>query len=155
MTSVRVPPLAQAGLLASVQPRLALRAWPTNPSIAPPSMSAVALDCPCGPPPLTSAVSWNGRWQPPAGSRTQTVGTPPAIGIPSAPGYVPKYESNDRFSCMITTMCLIFCAASVASMAGPPGKGALADGGGAGFGPEVHAVRPMTTAAATSDQPLT
>src|SRR5262245_66649328 len=23
--------------------------------------------------------------------------------MPSTPGYVPKYESNDRFSCMITT----------------------------------------------------
>jgi len=27
--------------------------------------------------------------------------------IPSAPGYVPKYVSNDRFSCMITTTCLM------------------------------------------------
>jgi mannose-6-phosphate isomerase-like protein (cupin superfamily) len=27
--------------------------------------------------------------------------------MPSAPGYVPKYESNDRFSCMITITCRI------------------------------------------------
>ena len=27
--------------------------------------------------------------------------------IPSAPGYVPKYESNERFSCMIMITCLI------------------------------------------------
>ena len=38
---------------------------------------------------------------------TQTVGCPFCIGIPSAPGYVPKYVSNDRFSCMITSTCWI------------------------------------------------
>src|SRR5438132_96938 len=32
---------------------------------------------------------------------------PRFIGMPSAPGNVPKYESNDRFSCMIITTCLI------------------------------------------------
>ena len=32
---------------------------------------------------------------------------PFAAGMPSAPGYVPKYVSNDRFSCMITTTCLM------------------------------------------------
>src|SRR5689334_22922565 len=42
-----------------------------------------------------------------AGSSTQTAGVPFFIGMPSAPGYVPKYESNDRFSCWITMMCLI------------------------------------------------
>src|SRR5438552_16158334 len=34
---------------------------------------------------------------------------PCSIGMPSAPGNVPKYESNDRFSCMIITTCLILC----------------------------------------------
>src|SRR5205823_11477067 len=52
--------------------------------------------------------SWYGGWHAfVLGSGTQTVGTPFDIGIPSAPGYVPKYESNDRFSCMITTTCRI------------------------------------------------
>ena len=42
------------------------------------------------------------------GSGTQVVKFPPRrSGSPSAPGNVPKYESNDRFSCMITTTCLI------------------------------------------------
>jgi len=27
--------------------------------------------------------------------------------MPSAPGYVPKNESNDLFSCMMTTTCRI------------------------------------------------
>src|SRR5579864_1202395 len=30
------------------------------------------------------------------------------MGMPSAPGNVPKYESNERFSCMTTITCLIF-----------------------------------------------
>src|SRR5713101_1384400 len=66
-------------------------------------MSAVALFWPCGPPALTMLGSWNGlshvRF---AGSGTHTL-----AGRPSAPGYVPKYVSKDRFSCMITTTCLI------------------------------------------------
>src|SRR5579871_3264686 len=37
----------------------------------------------------------------------QTVNFPFAAGIPSAPGKVPKYVSNERFSCMITTTCWI------------------------------------------------
>ena len=41
------------------------------------------------------------------GSGTQTAGAPFFIGIPSAPGKVPKKESKERFSCMITTTCLI------------------------------------------------
>ena len=36
-----------------------------------------------------------------------TAGFPFIIGIPFAPEYVPKYESNERFSCMITMTCLI------------------------------------------------
>jgi len=35
------------------------------------------------------------------------MGAPFVMGMPSAPGYVPKYESNERFSCMITTTCWI------------------------------------------------
>src|SRR5260370_28263601 len=55
-----------------------------------------------------SAGSWNGG-SPPlvAGFGMQTVNLPLAAGISSAPGKVPKYESNDRFSCMITTTCLM------------------------------------------------
>ena len=41
------------------------------------------------------------------GSGTQTVGMPSFMGIPSAPGYVPKYWSNARFSCMMMITCLI------------------------------------------------
>jgi hypothetical protein len=35
-------------------------------------------------------------------------GLPPKPGIPSAPGNVPKYWSNERFSCMMITTCRIF-----------------------------------------------
>ena len=49
-----------------------------------------------------------GRLAPPvAGLGTQTVGLPPFMGIPLAPGNVPKYESNERFSCMMMMTCLI------------------------------------------------
>jgi hypothetical protein len=41
------------------------------------------------------------------GSGTHTVNWPFAAGIPSAPGKVPKNESNDRFSCMMITTCWI------------------------------------------------
>ena len=75
-----------AVLTSTPQPFLAFAAWAMNPSIFPPSTSAIALASPCGPPPLTSAVSWYGFWQPPVGSGTQTVGTPFFIGMPSAPG---------------------------------------------------------------------
>ena len=71
-------------------------------------MSARASELPCGPPSSLLAVLWNGVTQPPlAGSGTQTVGDPPAIGMPSTPGYVPKYVSKERFSCMIMTTCLM------------------------------------------------
>ena len=54
-------------------------------------MSRIASTWSCGPPALRSAVSWYGFTQTPvAGSVEQTVGTPSSIGIPSAPGYVPK-----------------------------------------------------------------
>ena len=63
----------------------------TKPFIRPPLMSFNASMWSCGPPALRSAVSWYGRWQLRVdGSGTQTVGTPFFIGIPSAPGYVPK-----------------------------------------------------------------
>ena len=42
------------------------------------------------------------------------------IGIPSTPGYVPKYVSNDRFSCITTITCLILWM-PVAEIAVPPG----------------------------------
>ncbi len=40
---------------------------------------------------------------------------PFCAGIPSAPGYVPKYVSKERFSCMMMTICLIFCRAMSSS----------------------------------------
>src|ERR1700690_4301131 len=76
--------------------------------MAPPLMSAVALTTLCGPPVSLFAFVWNGESQPPlAGSGTHTVDAPLLIGMPSTPGYVPKYVSNERFSCMITMTCLI------------------------------------------------
>ena len=70
---------------------IALRTSPTKPSILPPLMSLIASMWSCGPPPLRLAESWYGFthssvW----GSGEQTVGTPSFIGIPSAPGNVPK-----------------------------------------------------------------
>src|SRR5437867_7494108 len=79
-----------------------------NPSIRPPLRSVTNAPAVCGPPALTGEVSWNGRThRRVTGSGSLTIGTPPFIGMPSAPGYVPKYESKDRFSCMITITCLI------------------------------------------------
>ncbi len=74
-----------------------------NPSMAPPCTSAEEYTAPWGPPSLTGDRSWNGRmhaWR--AESGTHTVGMLRRLGMPSAPGYIPKYESNDRFSCMTT-----------------------------------------------------
>ena len=54
-------------------------------------MSWIASTVSCGPPALRSDVSWYGLTQTCVfGSGLQTVGTPFFIGIPSAPGYVPK-----------------------------------------------------------------
>src|SRR5258707_13105364 len=79
-----------------------------NPSILPPLMSRSASTWSCGPPAFRLDGSWKGLTHACLyGSGTQTVGTPLRIGMPSAPGNVPKYESNDRFSCMIITTCLI------------------------------------------------
>src|SRR5438552_13321744 len=93
-----------------------------KPSILPDLMSALAFVCPCGPPWLRSFESWNGltHW-PLAGSFTHTAGCPFCMGIPSAPGNVPKYESKDRFSCIMTTTCWILwmpAAAPVPVVAG-------------------------------------
>jgi hypothetical protein len=73
---------------AFIRPATAERA---NPSIAPPLMSRSAAVTLCGPPPSINEVSWYGRTQPATpGTGTQTVATPLRIGIPSAPGKVPK-----------------------------------------------------------------
>ena len=54
-------------------------------------MSLIASLWSCGPPALRSNLSWYGFMQMPvSGSTEHTVGTPCFIGIPSAPGYVPK-----------------------------------------------------------------
>src|SRR6478736_1314019 len=80
--------LRESCLQDFVRPATADRA---NPFIAPLLMSRIAAPTPCGPPPSTNDVSWNGRTQPETwGTGTQTVGTPLCIGIPSAPGKVPK-----------------------------------------------------------------
>src|SRR5581483_11693859 len=73
------------------------------------------------PPSFTSEGSWKGRTQwPRAGSGMQTVGRPCRIGIPSAPGYVPKYESKERFSCMMMITCLILWIAGSIAARGVP-----------------------------------
>src|SRR5215469_2257478 len=65
--------------------------------------------------------------QPPRrGSGTQTVNWPFLAGIPSAPGYVPKYESNDRFSCMMITTCRILWMPGSAELLEPDGPAELA-----------------------------
>src|SRR3954454_14285075 len=50
-------------------------------------------------------------------------GTHTPAGIPFAPGYVPKYESNERFSCMIITTCWMLWIPS----AGPASADAAAE----------------------------
>src|SRR3954468_23682384 len=79
-----------------------------KPSILPPLMSLFAAAFVCGPPWLMSSVVNHGRVHPwlTSGFGTQTFGVPSAsIGIPSAPGKVPKYWSKERFSCITMTMC--------------------------------------------------
>jgi hypothetical protein len=74
----------------------------------PPSVSACDESALCCAPPFTWLASWYGYWQPALrGSGRHTLNCPSLVGIPSAPGKVPKYESNERFSCMITTTCRI------------------------------------------------
>src|SRR5947207_9022346 len=85
----------------------------TQPFIFPSAMSALADHTSCPPPRFRNHESWNGFTQTPvSGFGLHTVGTPSFIGIPSAPGNVPKNESNERFSCMTMMTCLIFCRAS-------------------------------------------
>src|SRR5690242_12330930 len=81
-----------------------------KPSIFPPSMSLPAGPAPCGPPFETSDGSCHGYTHSAVvGSFTQTVGFPAlSTGMPSAPGYMPKYESKEWFSCMKMMTCLIF-----------------------------------------------
>src|SRR5258708_21768122 len=62
---------------------------------------------------------------PVAGSGTQVVNCPFWVGSPSAPGYVPKYWSKLRFSCMITTTCWILW---IPLAAGGMGDGVAAAG---------------------------
>src|SRR5438309_1270881 len=79
-----------------------------KPSMRPPSTSSFAASVPCAPPESSAPFRYrNGLTQPPTPFRTHTFGTPCFIGIPSACGYVPKKESNERFSSMITITCLI------------------------------------------------
>ena len=53
------------------------------------------------------------------------------MGMPSAPGKVPKYESKERFSCMITITCLILPIPAAAALADGPGANVPgADGAG-------------------------
>ena len=71
----------------------------TNPSIAPPLMSCPLAHWLCGPPWSYSPVSWYGFQHVPWSSFTHTENEPSGLrGIPFAPGNVPKYESNERFS---------------------------------------------------------
>src|SRR5512143_2197664 len=81
-----------------------------KPSILPPFTSAIAASFVCGPPWLMSSFESHGRVHPActSGFGTHTLGLPSAPSAkPSAPGNVPKYWSNDRFSCITITMCLI------------------------------------------------
>src|SRR5690349_18694093 len=87
-----VGPAEHNGLVGSLQLESAFSACETKPSIKPPFTSAAIDAAPCGPPPLLSAWSAYGVAQTPAaGSGLHTVGAPLAsVGIPSAPGKVPK-----------------------------------------------------------------
>src|ERR1700674_3292357 len=109
MTSVLIE-FVQLGSTDWTHPLWPFSAWPTKPSILPALISVVAFVLPCGPPPFLSVASWYGCTHPPlSGSGTHTVNFPFWRGSPSTPGYRPKYSSRLRFSCMITTMCWIFC----------------------------------------------
>ncbi len=83
--------LVQAGSVGTRHPLRPDSAWAMKPFIWPPLTSAVALGAEWGPPPFTSA--WSGYVAthcPVCESSTHTVGTPFFMGIPSAPGNVPK-----------------------------------------------------------------
>jgi len=79
-----------------------------KPSMRPPFTSFWPATGPCAPPESSAPFgSRNGFTQRPTPFGTHTVGTPCFIGIPSARGYVPKKESKERFSSMITITCRI------------------------------------------------
>src|SRR5512136_736079 len=114
-------PAAQPGVSGFLQAFCAPRKVATKPFILPALTSALAEAAACGPPALTSCGLWYGFTHSLVlGSVAHTVGTPFCIGMPSAPGYVPKYESKERFSCMMITMCWILLATG-----GPGASGAL------------------------------
>src|SRR5947208_11606776 len=79
-----------------------------KPSILPPSMSLAMDAVVCGPPWSMSFLDSHGRVHPwvTAGLGTQMKLPFASVGIPSAPGNVPKYWSNERFSCITMMMCL-------------------------------------------------
>src|SRR5215468_6122462 len=104
MTSGRTPHVQLGSTEPTEQLLCASSAAPRNPFIKPRAVSLIAALSECGPPPLIGLESWYGRTQLcRAGSGTHGTGPglPAKPGIPSAPGYVPKYESKLRFSCMI------------------------------------------------------
>lgn len=62
-----------------------------NPSILPPFTEIAELICRWGPPWLIRSSEWNGGTHlSSTGSGTHTVGLPSFMGMPSAPGNVPK-----------------------------------------------------------------
>src|SRR6185436_2613441 len=124
------PPWLQDGSSRVVQ--LCLLAWalPMNPSMRPLSTSAMAEAAWCGPPTFTGFGSWNGATQVfVCGSGEHTDGLPSFIGMPSEPGYVPKYESKERFSCITMTTCLIRWRAISRIVVPPYGVGAAVPAG--------------------------
>src|ERR1700730_9789850 len=83
--------VVHAGSTPSTQRRRPI--WPCrmNPFIFAPLTSAIAFLAEWGPPPLTSAWSTYGATQDTvAGLDTHVAGLPFFIGMPSAPGKVPK-----------------------------------------------------------------
>src|SRR6476661_21450 len=79
-------------------------------------MSCCAAHWLCGPPWSYTPVSWYGFQHFPASSFTQTENDPSGLrGIPFAPGNVPKYESNDRFSWTTKTKWLMLSIPSLGS----------------------------------------
>ena len=107
ITSGVPPPAPQAGLNVCAQPAMPCSCSLTNPSISPPSMSAIgggggvgSAEAAVLPVVVTVGRSLHAR---DPGTHGTVPGFPASPGIPSAPGYVPKYVSNERFSCMMIT----------------------------------------------------
>ena len=65
----------------------------------------------------------------PGGSGAQVVGTPSFMGMPSAPGKVPKYSSNERFSCT-TNITWLMLSMPAAGSIGRLSSGTAAASGG-------------------------